>query len=317
MKCKHCGEEISDNSKFCSHCGKSQQDNITDCNDQKEQKSTRSCPKSISEMWHSLNTFGRIAAISVIVSAALFIAALSQKNIPCMGVALIQAGLCILTLLMQSDIIKQTLFWHRVLCLAAAFALTIPYIICMPTSSTASDVYDDLPAQTADVITMPFSADELSGEQFADVTTKLRGLGFDSIEISVQSTDEEDMDDKVADVRIGNKSFESGQTFSPGELVRVSRYEYVEPEPTPEPTSEPTPEPTQAPAPTQDKSTDSDSNPLIKQDEPSDTNEEMVWVTASGKKYHNKPDCGRTKNAHQVTLKEAEKRYTPCKKCFG
>ncbi|MBQ9610616.1 MAG: DUF4236 domain-containing protein [Lachnospiraceae bacterium] len=43
---------------------------------------------------------------------------------------------------------------------------------------------------------------------------------------------------------------------------------------------------------------------------------EMVWVTASGSKYHSKSDCGGISGAYQITLEEAETRgLTPCKKC--
>ena len=45
---------------------------------------------------------------------------------------------------------------------------------------------------------------------------------------------------------------------------------------------------------------------------------EMVWITATGKKYHRTNDCGNTNpaNARQITLEEAQKNYEPCKKCY-
>lgn len=46
---------------------------------------------------------------------------------------------------------------------------------------------------------------------------------------------------------------------------------------------------------------------------------EMVWLTRTGEKYHNKPDCGNSNpnNSYQVTLSEAQSRgYTACKKCY-
>lgn len=43
----------------------------------------------------------------------------------------------------------------------------------------------------------------------------------------------------------------------------------------------------------------------------------MVWVTATGTKYHSKPKCGNTKSSYQVTLEEAKVRNcTPCQKCY-
>lgn len=44
-----------------------------------------------------------------------------------------------------------------------------------------------------------------------------------------------------------------------------------------------------------------------------------VWITATGKKYHNKPDCGNSNpnTSRQIPLSEAQARgYSPCKKCF-
>lgn len=47
--------------------------------------------------------------------------------------------------------------------------------------------------------------------------------------------------------------------------------------------------------------------------------DEYVWLSATGSKYHNKPDCGNMNpdNASQVTISYAEENgYEPCKKCF-
>lgn len=55
------------------------------------------------------------------------------------------------------------------------------------------------------------------------------------------------------------------------------------------------------------------------QDTSSTPNEEMVWITATGSKYHNKNNCGTTdpSKASEISRAEAESRgYEPCKKCF-
>lgn len=47
--------------------------------------------------------------------------------------------------------------------------------------------------------------------------------------------------------------------------------------------------------------------------------EEQVWISATGSKYHNKPDCGNMNpdNAYQMSREEAEADgYEPCKKCY-
>lgn len=47
--------------------------------------------------------------------------------------------------------------------------------------------------------------------------------------------------------------------------------------------------------------------------------EAMVWLSETGKKYHNKPNCGNMNpnNARQVTLSEAQRNTDgPCKNCY-
>ena len=42
-----------------------------------------------------------------------------------------------------------------------------------------------------------------------------------------------------------------------------------------------------------------------------------VWITKTGKKYHNNPDCSQMKSPIEIDLLEAiEKGYTPCGKCY-
>lgn len=46
-------------------------------------------------------------------------------------------------------------------------------------------------------------------------------------------------------------------------------------------------------------------------------NTEMVWIPATGKKYHRKSSCSNMKNPTQVSRSEAITRgYEPCKKCY-
>ncbi len=78
----------------------------------------------------------------------------------------------------------------------------------------------------------------------------------------------------------------------------------VTPTSTPSPTVTPTstPTPTVVPTPTEKPVADV-----------------MVWLPATGEKYHNKNNCGRMNpsKARQVTKSEAERRgYEPCSKCY-
>jgi len=49
-----------------------------------------------------------------------------------------------------------------------------------------------------------------------------------------------------------------------------------------------------------------------------DSNSEvMVWIPATGKKYHKKSTCSNMKNPSQVTIEEAKKKgFGACKKCY-
>ena len=78
----------------------------------------------------------------------------------------------------------------------------------------------------------------------------------------------------------------------------------VAPTSTPAPTVAPTSTPTPTIAPTPTEKTIEDV---------------MVWLPATGEKYHNKNNCGRMNpdKTRQVTKSEAERLgYEPCSKCY-
>ena len=71
-----------------------------------------------------------------------------------------------------------------------------------------------------------------------------------------------------------------------------------------------TPAPTVTEAPTQASAPTVESTPAA---------EEQVWVSATGEKYHNKPNCGRMNpdKARQMSRSDAEAQgLEPCSKCF-
>jgi len=86
------------------------------------------------------------------------------------------------------------------------------------------------------------------------------------------------------------------ETESPTEVLTST------PTPTPSPSPTELPTPTIAPTPT-----------------PKPVADVMVWLPATGEKYHNKNNCGRMNpdKARQVTKSEAERLgYEPCGKCY-
>lgn len=72
----------------------------------------------------------------------------------------------------------------------------------------------------------------------------------------------------------------------------------------------PAPVPVPTPAPAESSS----AAETIEEPEPQ---EAMVWVTATGSKYHSRPNCGNTKSASQVPISRAiAMGLEPCKRCY-
>ena len=47
-----------------------------------------------------------------------------------------------------------------------------------------------------------------------------------------------------------------------------------------------------------------------------EADEQMVWVSRTGKCYHSKSSCSNMKDPWQIPLSEAQKTKKPCKKCY-
>ena len=72
----------------------------------------------------------------------------------------------------------------------------------------------------------------------------------------------------------------------------------------------PAPVPVPTPAPAESSSAEE----TIEEPEPQ---EAMVWVTATGSKYHSRPNCGNTKSSSQVPISRAiAMGLEPCKRCY-
>ena len=102
------------------------------------------------------------------------------------------------------------------------------------------------------------------------------------------------------------------------------------PTPTAAPTETPTPEPTIEAAAEETVETQAaeETQPAVTAEEPQVTEApqesdpyggQLVWISETGSKYHNKNNCGRMNpdRAYQMTRENAEAQgYEPCKKCF-
>ena len=61
----------------------------------------------------------------------------------------------------------------------------------------------------------------------------------------------------------------------------------------------------------------SDTGKTEKKDDTTKTDTEMVWIPATGSKYHRTSTCSNMKNPSYVSKSYAiSKGYTPCKKCY-
>lgn len=48
-----------------------------------------------------------------------------------------------------------------------------------------------------------------------------------------------------------------------------------------------------------------------------DTQERMVWIVDTGKKYHSNQNCSNMKSPYQISISDATARgYEACKKCY-
>ncbi len=77
---------------------------------------------------------------------------------------------------------------------------------------------------------------------------------------------------------------------------------------------------TQAPTEPETENTLEASSEIITTEAPSQQPvEQMVWISATGSKYHNKPNCGKMNpdTAKKLSKSEAEAQgYEACKKCY-
>ena len=90
------------------------------------------------------------------------------------------------------------------------------------------------------------------------------------------------------------------------------------PTPTPRPTPTPTPRPTPTPAPATPRPTPQPTPTSTPRPTPTPTPDAiMVWLSATGEKYHRINNCGRMNpnTARQVTLESARVNYDPCGNC--
>ena len=131
-------------------------------------------------------------------------------------------------------------------------------------------------------------------------------------------------------VTYSSKETQKASAESVSVSVTAAPTKKATPTPTETSTPTPTPEPTIEAAAEETAETQAaeESQPAVTAEEPQVTEApqesdpyggQLVWISETGSKYHNKNNCGRMNpdRAYQMTRENAEAQgYEPCKKCF-
>lgn len=124
----------------------------------------------------------------------------------------------------------------------------------------------------------------------------------------------------IAESSSSVSSVEPGSEPEPEKETEISEPETSKDDEVPAIAPVPTPTPEKAEQPVkQNKPVESGLAPSEPENKPAtpDKKANEVYITASGTKYHSKPNCGSTKSARSIDKDEAERRgYEPCKKCY-
>ena len=136
-----------------------------------------------------------------------------------------------------------------------------------------------------------------------------------------ESSSSEVMEDSSSELEV-SKPFEQpatpAMTSQPEESIPTIEPppKQQEPEPETEVSSQPTEQPKQPSENTPQQPASSGNGTATNNNtQPAATGQ--VYITATGSKYHRKPNCGSTKNATAIDLDKAiAQGYEPCKKCY-
>jgi len=203
--------------------------------------------------------------------------------------------------------------------------------------STAFLFMGDAEALSEGEITADVSADVLKvGHHGSDTSTSvafLRKVSPSHAVIFVGKDNSYGHPDDVILSRLNNAGIGVYRTDLQGTIVFISDGENINvntipttyqtsaptPAPTPSPTPQPTPRPTPSPtpAPTPSPTPAPTPSPTPQPKETPGAEAIMVWLSATGSKYHSINNCGNMNpdKARQVTLEDAKQNYEPCGRC--
>lgn len=229
MKCSKCGTEISKDAKFCSYCGNKIETPQKSFTDKIKEKPFR--------QWSRLSTYGKFAAVAIVVFVLLFIAALLSGKTVTIIITVFQIVLAVIAILMHRGIIKpeQKKLWLKWLLLGIAALLTVLNIMSYSWSSKAKDQPDSNRISdsfaTAVSITAPYGEIDCMGQDYSTIQTAFSTAGFTNIKTEkiedLQAGDANKVNMIAAISVDGKTDFIKGQEFKPNDEVLIRYHGYT------------------------------------------------------------------------------------------
>ena len=258
MRCSKCGAELSEDTKFCSYCGNkvempSKQETVSEedippipsdgqMRDSQNQKETSKSladkmKEKISAQWRKLSTYGKSAAVAIVVFALLFIAALLSGKTAAIIIAVLQIALAIVAVLMHKGIIKieQKKVWLKWLLLGIAALLTVLNV--MSYSWGTANKNKPTPNQTSDTsiaavpVAAPYGAAECLEQDYMTIQDAFYAAGFMNIEAEkvedLQAADVDKVNTIDAISVDGKTDFTKEQVFQSDDEVHIRYHGYA------------------------------------------------------------------------------------------
>lgn len=275
MKCYNCGADLTDDTVFCSYCGvklESDTDSISQHSDEnivsdeniqtsnnqqnnesniknteiKRDQSTAQNEESyvnigkafISNFWHSLDLFCKIAAISIIVAALLLLVSVGTgKGLP-IFLSIVQLAGIISALLIHKDSIKLNNKWVKYIVLGVSILLTISTLMSFSSGTKntnnvtekANTNTNQTEEQVIVPVNSPYGYDDCIDKDYSAIKTDFELSGFTNISTeSVEDLNYSESDKlyTIESISInGNTDFTKDQEFEIDDKVIIRYHEY-------------------------------------------------------------------------------------------
>lgn len=259
MKCSKCGAELSDDARFCSFCGNKIEFSSEPPKEENKAKETRQetpftssepspqileevtkgakfyankIKARVSALWSSLSTYGKIAAVEIMVFALLLIVALLARKPSAIIVAVFQIAFAVVSILMHKGKIKLNpkQLWLRWLLLGIAALLTILNIASYAWGTSHKSNTANAPVSASSAVT-PYGAAECLGQDFTTIQTEFYSSGFTNFkteEMEDLKPADADKLNTIDSISVNGKTdFEKGQEFNPDDEVLIRYHTYT------------------------------------------------------------------------------------------